>query len=262
MRGAGIEYKNIDKSLVKGNLPLTTTVVDQVLWTDAAGGVLPADNAPFTDPDGYIIQSLVTAAQGQTATQRIGRKWTIKSLKVDLGFRINFKSSLTQSCLIRTLLVWDKQCNGSIVKTSDVLDFAFMDAAIIPGSYNTNTRIFAQKNIANSQRFTIFHDKTRRYDNGGDPGISGADPAPNVYQQTGMDIKISIPYRRLNLAIESSTSDASIAGLRSNNIFLIVIFQAMVAGTGTVVAPVPPDAGLMDIIAIPYGVSRARFTDA
>lgn len=250
--GVNVELKYLDKALVRGNLPVNSAIADQAIWTTDQGNQL-AGTGDLGDNNGFIIQSLVNATQSQTATGRIGRKYTIKSIKVNLGLTFVLKQDHCTIGLYRVLLVHDKQCNGGVVKVHDVLDQPNADGNVIPGSPGMNYRIGAQPNISNSQRFTILYDKTKSFNN---QGMGGNTQGPYHYPMVDVMVKI---YKKLNLPIEMSTTDSQISGIRSNNVFLIVMAHAAERPND---ADVPLQAEDSAIGFVPWGSSRARFTDA
>lgn len=253
MGNKNVELKYIDKSLVKGNLPIDTIAQNQVLWTSAAGAQL-AGAAPFDDNDGFVCQSLISVAQGQTASQRIGRKWTIKSIRIQLGLSLLQQGPTTSGGLVRLVVFWDKQCNGSVVSMPDLFEGGTTgaDGPLVPGTNTQNYRLSQLPNVSNSQRFRFLVDKTYSFV-GASNGTDGGG-----YLSVTLDKMINV-YKKLNLEIESSATSSVLAGIRSNNIGMALLFQ----GTGPGVdAVTPPDAGATRLVVIPWGTVRARYTDA
>lgn len=255
MGRGNVEYKYNDKALAFTSTPIANNAPGTAIWTGQTGAQL--GGGPVNPRRWYFAQNIVAIEQGQTATQRIGRKWTIKSLLVNLGLAFDWLQSEKMNLVGRIVLIWDKQCNGTIVKGSDIFDPLFTDGQLntTDGTIPGFPAICALPNISNSQRFKILHDKTYNWTLG--TSTTGLQEGGIAGSMVDKQIKI---YKKLNLDIESSTTGAEIGGLRSNNIILGICFNA----TNNDQNPdedETPDAGTMVCSLRTYGVTRVRFTD-
>lgn len=129
----GVEKKNID-TLIQTGLPLNA----------------------FTTP-----QLLTGIAQGVDVNQRVGRRVVLKSLDVRYRVQVSTLPANTGNInRIRTLIIYDKQTNGSIPALVDIL---------------SQTNFNAHMNLSNSDRFVVIADEyseQRQYDNFQAPGAS------------------------------------------------------------------------------------------
>jgi len=126
-----------------------------------------APHAGFNGQPGIILNNIT---QGADATQRIGRKIQIKSIRVLASVQVssywtNLNSAAgtsynqTNYCenqTARLVLVWDKQPNGAICFSSDV----FVEM-------NGNTPSSSMMNLNNRDRFVILADEKRSMGAGG-----------------------------------------------------------------------------------------------
>jgi len=147
-------------------------------------------------------QLLITIAQGADASNRIGRKVTVKSLLMRWGIKLGVTS--TQGCCVRILVVYDKQANATAPAITDVL--------LLDEFYSPN-------NLSNRDRFvTIFDHITPPISSGGDASVN------------------DVLYKRLNLeTIYNTGTDAAIGSISSGSIYLFVAQNgAMLTANGNI----------------------------
>lgn len=134
--------------------------------------------------------------QGVTESTRVGRKATIKSVRVQ-GSAVFAPSSAANAATIAVLyLVQDTQANGAAAAVSDV--------------FTSTTLTSANMNLANSGRFKIL--KKIVIPMNASAGVTTA--YCNVAKYVDFYKKVSIP-------IEYSSTTGAITEIRSNNLFLV-----------------------------------------
>lgn len=154
------------------------------------------------DPANYTVIStpsvtlLNGCAVGTDYTDRIGRKITMKSIFIRGSLIPQDNSSGPNTN--RMLIVYDKQCNGTAVTTTDVLKTA------VPTS---------QINLNNRDRFIILYDKC---------WIQAAilDTATQSFSGSPTCFKIKL-YRKLNLDTQYSGTTAAVSSIATGNIYMI-----------------------------------------
>lgn len=249
-----VEMKYNDKNMGISGTAVNAPGDEYVIWTDSAGAAQPV-SSEMAGRHWHIAQNLNCVSQGQSAKQRIGRKWTVKSILLNLGLTFDFYQGRKGSVSGRIVLIWDKQCNGTIVKGDDIFDPLGSVGDLIGDTTPGLPFINALPNIANNQRFKILVDKTYNWtmpDWSLAPETIGGN---NVYGSF-FDRQIKL-YKKLNLDIESSTTDGSVGGIRSNNLILAMCFNAT-DGTTT---NIEPSAATSSFGVIPSGICRIRFSD-
>ena len=153
-------------------------------------------NAISVGTGGFGWESLNTIPQGDGPSARIGRQVIVTSIQ--LQYRLDINKAEKNAVFLRTMIVLDKQCNGS---------------AATPAMLMTHNGIFAFRNLDNADRFVVLYDKTQRYSpsvtDGGDTHYSGP--------------SIKTVYRKCNIPItfDNTAATGALATIRSNNIFVI-----------------------------------------
>lgn len=263
------ELKYLDKALtLKPGQAVTADTDVQMLWSGANGIALPAD--VMENGNWYIGQSLVNNTQGQGATQRIGRKITIKSIFARFGFVATANVQLDDTGVLRGIpenlqmrivILLDKQCNGAPVKATDIFeDTAGQGAGNLLGQ-GYQPAIVQLPNMANSQRFRVIKDKLFNFSlEGKSPweyqkDVDGQPPVEKIYNNLTIQ-KMTEFYKKLNVEIENASNDATLNGIKSANIILAVTWNGM-GCTGT---NIPSEATKLWKIK-PFGLVRARYTD-
>lgn len=158
--------------------------------------------------------TMFTIAQGTGESDRIGRKVTIRSIRIRMTFTLPKQTDLAlMTDQIRMVLYIDKQANESAASATDIYDVA------------TN-RIEDFPNLDNKSRFRILWDNTlpmNAFVAGGDTTNDSAALSHHVEY-----------YRRLNLPILYNGAGSSITSMQSNVIgFLLSSINAKCAMTGS-----------------------------
>lgn len=151
---------------------------------------------------GTIDDSLNLVPQGNGASQRVGRKFTIRKVHMrgtcrtvdDLALQTQGKA------VIRLMLVWDKQANGAPATPGDVLQDA-----------GGSTRWDTYRNLENVNRFKVLKEKVWDLNNlqreaAGTIGVARA---------FSWDVRCNIP-------VEMGQGNA-ITDVRSNNVFVLAL---------------------------------------
>lgn len=125
---------------------------------------------------------------GTSAFNRIGRNVTITSIfyRGIISFKVANNGPISQ--VTRTLIVQDKQANGTTQNIGDIL---------LPGTPATSSTVFAPMNLANSMRFKIISDEVRiLLVNGALPGGAGpaADTANICWIENYLKTNIRVTY--------------------------------------------------------------------
>ncbi len=162
--------------------------------------------------NGTVFPSLNLIPQGITQSTRVGRKCTIKSIywRYELELPLNDAVATPErGDMCRLIVFLDKQCNGATAVTTDILE-------------GTDWKDF--RNLANSQRFTIFLDKTitLNYLGLASDGAGVVTQAPLEYAGTF--------YKACNIPIEYNATTGVITEIRSNNIGILLISNHAQAG--------------------------------
>lgn len=87
-------------------------------------------------------------AQGTDFTDRIGRKVVVKSIHLKYYVQAYNNVDVPLGDIVRVLLVWDYQANGSLAAVGDVL---------------TNVDVLGGINLTNRERFKILYDKRHTF---------------------------------------------------------------------------------------------------
>lgn len=156
---------------------------------------------------GTTTPTINIIAQGNTESERIGRKSTIKSINWRYSIHLVEQDAVAtpesgDSC--RVILYLDKQCNGATAAVTQVLEA---------------TNIHSFRNLANSQRFVFLLDRTHSLNYMG----MASDGAGLVSQ--GEIVKQYSWYKKCNIPIEydDSATTGVITSIRSNNLGVLLI---------------------------------------
>ncbi len=177
--------------------PSEPTIAATMEFMSKTGGVSSTTN------------TLVDLKQGISASERIGRKCTIKKITLRLHISKDEGTSATIGTTaggmenhVRFILFWDKQCNGAQISATDLL---------------VADTIFSFQSIENSKRFKILWDKTTRMVS---TGIGQGDGTTNL-SATSLVTKLLTYTVRVNIPIEYSSTTGAITEMRVNNIGLV-----------------------------------------
>lgn len=139
-------------------------------------------------------------AQGTDVTDRIGRKFMMKSLLLRISCRPNSATTVVTGDIVRTLVVYDSQTNSALPNVTDVINFATWDSP---------------QNLANRDRFKILFDKLWPMNPVVYAGASPTVGAPMV--------KATKVFRKFNLEVINSGTGATVASVATGGIFLITV---------------------------------------
>lgn len=183
-------------------------IVDAVASVPAAGLILPTNAATCTPAVAMVGGSFNQIAQGDQEYQRVGKEVVVTSVMVR-GQVILPGGNTTYSDTVRFLIVQDTQCNGAVATVNNVLGFTGSTPSI--NSFN---------NIENSRRFLILSDT--RYD-----VTAFTSNGATIANNRTVDFEI---YKKCNIPIvfDTTATSGSLATVRSNNIFGIVIDSSAV----------------------------------
>ncbi len=157
--------------------------------------------------NGTIAQvSCLTIAQGNTESQRIGRKLVVK--QINWRFEIKFFGATAvaaSSDVVRVMLYHDKQANGATATVTGILE-------------SDDYQSFNQ--LANKQRFTILMDRTYSLMSKSGSGRGSTDTLA-----FGEDVISDTFFKTCNIPIEydNTGTDGAITTMRSSNIGVITL---------------------------------------
>ncbi len=145
--------------------------------------------------------SLLLIGQSTTGSTRVGRKITLVSVMMKGQYILPGTTTAADgSESFRLILYLDRQANGATAAVTDILQTAVFNAF---------------RNIANTGRFRILHDRQVTLNSAAGNGTS------SMEAQRSFSI-----FKKLNLDIDYSAGVGVITELRSNNIGVLVISQA------------------------------------
>ncbi len=149
-------------------------------------------------------------AQGVTESERVGRKCVIKAIywkyEVDMPSTISIQ---TGSDVTRVILYLDKQANGATAAVTDILETASFQSF---------------RNLANSQRFRILHDRVHVVTGWGGSNAATEETGPN-FKEFRFAKKCYIP-----IEYDNSASTGALTTIRTNNLGVLLISRGGVAG--------------------------------
>ncbi len=186
-RGAELKFHNLD-------------VDDAVI---ATGGTIAED-------------SLLTIAEGNGESDRVGRKVTVKRIQMNYDFLLPQTAVAAQtSDAVRVILYWDKQTNGAAATVLGILEVADWQSF---------------RNLANSGRFQVLLDKTVSLNCGAGSGRGTTDTLS--YAEVEKHFSWS---KACNIPIEydNSATTGVITSIRSNNLGILTISKGGLAAFGS-----------------------------
>ncbi len=150
--------------------------------------------------------SVLTIAQGNTESQRIGRKLTV--MMIGWKFEIKFLGATAiaaTSDVVRVMLYLDRQTNGATATVTGILE-------------SDNYQSF--NNLANKNRFLILMDRLYSL-----KSFSGSGQGTAATLAFGEDVISDSFYKKCNIPIEydNSATDGTISTMRSNNIGVLLL---------------------------------------
>lgn len=149
-----------------------------------------------------FIQPITNCIQGTTAQTRDGAQIKVTSLYWRYGFHLPAGS--TQPTYVRCMIVKDKQTNGSIYFTSDIL----------ADSSTPARQVFSPLKLDNKFRFRVLYDKVHKI-------------CPNSNQA----ITYNDVYKKLELKLRYDGNTGLISDLASDSLSLLIISDQNGAGT-------------------------------
>jgi len=156
----------------------------------------PVSAPPVTTGTG-VLTLLNGCQQGITATTRLGRRVTLKSIYIRANFQV--ASATTGSCPVRILIVQDRQPNGAAPTAIDIL---------------AADQINGLNNLSNSRRFVTHFDHVI-------PVIGTAGP----------QAQSAVLHKNVNIPVEfNSGTLGTVADISSNSLYALVYANN---GTGT-----------------------------
>lgn len=176
----------------------------QVLTAMGSGG----------EPAKARTTTMVNIPQGTSASQRIGRSLTVKSIHI----RGHFVSAVGAPYdMFRLIVFLDQQCNGAVAQYTDLLEV---------GVDNANIDCTSFLNLSNSKRFKILRD----FHGGNNSGIWNSTAADFGTQFVSFNENINV-----DIPIEYSSTTGAIAEIKSNNIGMFFIgYRGSGTGAGSV----------------------------
>ncbi len=148
---------------------------------------------------------LLTIPQGTTEAERIGRKITITSIHMYAILSLNPQIDLQKgSELYRVIIFQDKQANGALPVTLDLLETTFVESF---------------RNLANSSRFTFLYDEFHTLNAHAGAGNGTSNTTVNMFAphiQFHKECSIPIEY-------DNQETTGLINTIRSNNIGLLLL---------------------------------------
>ncbi len=182
----------------------------------AAGGELKFHDVTLDDAvvsaTGTVTPTVNIIAQGNTESTRNGRKCTIKAFQwryhISLP-EVNDDTDPGPPDQVRVILFEDSQANGATATVTDILESAVLHSF---------------RNLSNTQRFKFHCDKTYslNYSGMGSPVAGGVAQAQVVREYTF--------YKKVNIPLEFNSNAGVIGEIRSNNLGVLLISHAGVAG--------------------------------
>lgn len=184
---------------------------------------------------GFWCTNINAVTQGTAENQRIGRKFTVRSISVRGEIKlVNTPNqavtglAIPQWDIVRVAVVLDKQPNGTTAAITDIFSIGAASSAGGPGL--ADMRAF--RNMDNIARFDVLMEKfvtvkQTNFPNGGGSAATG--------------VQFYNLYKRCNIPVEMKDSTGSLANITTNNISVY-----MIASTG---------------YALGNFVYRVRFTD-
>lgn len=168
----------------------------------------------------FLTSLAALVDQGTGESQRIGRKYTIKSINIrgECVLPSEGASSANYCDEVRVIVVQDKQPNGATATFSDIYA-----TAVSTGTPVIDWRAF--RNMENIQRFNVLADRTYSLN---DFIVNNADTTHTNYCK-----QMSI-FRKCNINVEMKGTTAAVSNLISNNVSVYAISARGLAQVGFV----------------------------
>jgi len=168
---------------------------------------LDIDDALVATGGTIAEDSVLTIAQGDGESERIGRKCTVK--KIYWRYDIELSASLDKddtTDVVRVLLYLDEQCNGATAGVTDILETNDYQ------SFN---------NLANNTRFKTLLDKTYSLTAASGAGNGTADDFGKFVISDSFYYNCDYP-----IEYDNSATTGAIATMRSNNIGVLLLSRS------------------------------------
>ena len=142
------------------------------------------------------FQSLNQVPIGDGPSGRIGRSITVTSIQA--MYQLDVHNTETNTLYLRLMFILDKQCNGAAPAYTDIM--------------NINSAL-AYRNLDNSERFVVLHDKFIRFTPSTVVGGNTRFIGPKFQQM----------YKKCNIPItyDNSATTGALATIRSNNLICV-----------------------------------------
>lgn len=151
-------------------------------------------------------QNLVIVPQGDTESQRIGRKCRVKKLYVKGSLKMaSAAAAANTSERVRVFILLDTQTNGATFGATDLLETDDIN------SFN---------NLANSSRFRILKSKTFIFSAGGGTETG----ATHAFSEVIKPVKIALNMNHI-IEYDNTATTGAITTQRSNSLWLCAIAQ-------------------------------------
>jgi len=166
---------------------------------------------------GFYATNINAVTQGTAENQRIGRKFTVRSISVRGEIKLVNTANqavtgltLPQWDIVRVLVVLDKQPNGTTASMNEICSIGAASSG--SGSGQSDFRAF--RNMDNISRFDILMEKfvtvkQTNFPNGGGSAATGV----TFYNM----------YKRCNIPVEMKDVTGSVANITTNNISVYMI---------------------------------------
>ncbi len=152
-----------------------------------------------------LLNPLNLITQGDTQSERVGMRFTIRSVELSLSLRLAQNEGVINSIIIRALLFVDTQANGAVPNDTDLLS----QADDVNALYTVEER----------HRFKIYMD--RKFTMVA-PGL-----AWNSVNETSSGMKKLLSFKkRLSLPIFYNAATSAVTGVTQNNLILWVFADA------------------------------------
>lgn len=195
-----VELKFYDRYVIQ-----TGETTTQVPWIKAGSADIDAN---LLSNQVYILPLVTGIKTGANAYERVGRKITVRSILLDLGFSGILTNAFNKAFTAKLWLVHDKQANGQIFTGSNVFQTALGGDGLNGPTAGVDL-VTQLSNIPNKSRFNILKEVTMTFT----PQIDGANLKKHV--------RI---YKKCNMDIEYSAGTGAIGEIKSNNIGCLFAF--------------------------------------
>jgi len=158
----------------------------------------------------YLLNGI---ANGTNVNTRVGSKITIRSCLINVNYypRTTGSSSALHGVLVRTMLIWDSQANGTTPAVDEILQTYLHN----PGPITSPTPL-SPMNLVNRDRFTVLMESRRQigsYLFSSTPVLTAGAPN-NAYMSK---------YKRINKDTVYGGEGATIGDIKTGALYLLVI---------------------------------------